>query len=461
MSASHRDRRLEAVILGIAASVFVTLRVVMLLKRQPDIDELFTVWVARKSPQDILRTLLHDNGPPLYYYLLSVLHLLSVTAGRAFSLVCAAGTLAVVALAPESRPQRLAAVSMFAVLPHNVFFAAEARSYALCAFLLAVAATSLARWVRAPARTLLGIAVGGIVLCAYSHYYGWFLMPLPVVIAVFMRRDRLRDAVIATGVAFIVLTPNLAMMWRQPKEGLEWMRIADPFARLAIVAGSLLRIGVSAQHAFANRPLSVATSAASIALLVIALWRTRRSANAAAYFVMIIVAILSAIAVAAAGMTAYFPIRFESILAAPLVLWLAATLDDRLIAVAVAVALLASADLVRAPAPRPTPARAVAQEIARHASRATPVIGSGVVYLELFGVRDDVIPFPRDYEVTPFLHPTPAALQRDTISLDRTRTPFVWGGMAYSAEERALAARFNTRLLFRQGAYDAVLCWNR
>src|SRR5947209_12539123 len=146
MSAPHRDRRLEAVILGIAASVFVTLRVVMLLKRQPDIDELFTVWVARKSPQDILRTLLHDNGPPLYYYLLSVLHLLSVTAGRAFSLVCAAGTLAVVALAPESRPQRLAAVSMFAVLPHNVFFAAEARSYALCAFLLAVAATSLARW---------------------------------------------------------------------------------------------------------------------------------------------------------------------------------------------------------------------------------------------------------------------------------------------------------------------------
>jgi len=65
-----------------------------------------------------------------------------VTAARAFSFVCASATLAVVAFAPETKSQRLASVSLFAVLPQNVFFAAEARTYALCALLLSVAATS-------------------------------------------------------------------------------------------------------------------------------------------------------------------------------------------------------------------------------------------------------------------------------------------------------------------------------
>jgi len=239
------------------------------------------------------------------------------------------------------------------------------------------------------------------------------------------------------------------------------MRIADPFARLTIVAGSLLRIGVNAQHAFANHALTAVTSGVSIVLLLVALWRTRRTANAAAYFIVIIVAILSAIGVAAAGMTAYFPIRFESILAAPIVLWLATTLDYRLVAVAVIVAFLASADLDRTPAPPPTPARQVAREIARHTSAATPVIGSGVVYLELFGLRSDVIAFPSEYDVTPFARTTDTDVRRDVSGLDGLRAPFVWGGNAYSPEERALAARFDTRLVFRQGAYDAVLCRRR
>lgn len=409
----------------------------------------------------MLRTLLHDNGPPLYYYALNSLRLTSVAAARAFSFVCAAATLAVIALAPETKPQRLAAVSLFAVLPQNVFFAAEARSYALCALLLSVAATSFVRWTRTPARALLAIATGAIVLCAYSHYYGWLLMPLPVFMAVFLRRDRLRDAIIATTLACVALAPNFVMMWRQPKEGLEWMRIPDPFARLTIVAGSLLRIGVNAQHAFAIHALTVSTSAVSIVLLLLALWRTARTATAAAYFIVIIVAILSAIGVAAAGMTAYFPIRFESILAAPIVLWLATTLDYRLVAVAVTVAFLASADLDRTPAHPPTPARAVAREIARHTSGATPVVGSGVEYLELFGVRRDVIAFPSEYDITPFARTMDADVQRDVSGLDRLRTPFVWGGEAYSLEERALAARFDTRLVFRQGTYDAVICRHR
>ena len=44
-------------------------RVAFLVRRPVWFDELFTLWIARQSPERILGTLRLDSGPPLFYFL--------------------------------------------------------------------------------------------------------------------------------------------------------------------------------------------------------------------------------------------------------------------------------------------------------------------------------------------------------------------------------------------------------
>ena len=49
--------------------LFLAIRVVLLYAREPFYDELFTLWMARQPASNVLPNLLHDSGPPLYYWL--------------------------------------------------------------------------------------------------------------------------------------------------------------------------------------------------------------------------------------------------------------------------------------------------------------------------------------------------------------------------------------------------------
>lgn len=72
-----------------AAALMVALRV-MIIGRDADVDELFSVWISRKPLDDLFATLRHDSGPPLYYLILHAIDLVSpltVTTARVFSLV--------------------------------------------------------------------------------------------------------------------------------------------------------------------------------------------------------------------------------------------------------------------------------------------------------------------------------------------------------------------------------------
>src|SRR5229473_899337 len=71
-------------------TIFLGVRVLLLIHRAPFFDELFTRWIAGKSFAGILSALRHDSGPPLFYFAVHLLGDPPVEATRVLSLVCAA-----------------------------------------------------------------------------------------------------------------------------------------------------------------------------------------------------------------------------------------------------------------------------------------------------------------------------------------------------------------------------------
>ena len=69
------------------ATLFLALRIPLLVVRQPFFDELFTRWIAGKSFGGILVALRFDSGPPLYYFIVHAMGDPSIVATRALSLV--------------------------------------------------------------------------------------------------------------------------------------------------------------------------------------------------------------------------------------------------------------------------------------------------------------------------------------------------------------------------------------
>ena len=79
------SRAERGIVLGVAL-LFLILRIAVLVAREPFFDELFTVWLAGKPFSAVLPVLLHDSGPPLYYF---IARIPSVTAERVLSIAIA------------------------------------------------------------------------------------------------------------------------------------------------------------------------------------------------------------------------------------------------------------------------------------------------------------------------------------------------------------------------------------
>ena len=178
-------------------------------------------------------------------------------AGRQISLL--ASLIAVVLLLWK---KHFVAAAFVAVFPPSVLFAVDARAYALCALFVTIGV--LYEKYDAVA----------FVLAAYSHFYGVLFFPLLV------RKPK------SLLLAVVLFAPGFALAAVQPAGAREWMKAAWP-------------------EALFIRPSIVLAIVGGLALLASLRWNK--------YLVMVLVPLLLAIV-----LRVYVPMRFESVIAAPL-----------------------------------------------------------------------------------------------------------------------------------------------
>lgn len=281
------------------AVLFLIVRIVLLVVREPFFDELFTVWMARRPLGEIVPALLSDSGPPLYYFLA---RLTDVFMLRGLSLLFATGSLLLILSRKSLGDARYVAAALLAFYPPAALFAVDARAYALCGLFVAAGAIAIRE-----ERPFL--AAAAMLLAAYTHWYGALFLPL-----ILLAKPRLR-AVIAFAAACVLFVPGLLLASRQPVQAMGWLGDSNPAEALNVFAF----VGRYAEALFAPAPLFLVVLSAIVT--VVALARNWTMAP------LVLVPVLLAIAFALAGRTVYFPMRFESVLAVPLVLWLAASLE--------------------------------------------------------------------------------------------------------------------------------------
>jgi mannosyltransferase len=181
------------------------------------LDEGFTVVILKGSLRHALDTIPDtESTPPLYYVLAwgwAKAFGYSEDGVRSFSALCGVLTVPVAAATAARLADRrtaLIAAAMLATNPFLVWFAQEARAYALMVLLAAIGFHLFVRLLDRPdARTFAGWAVVSVLLLA-THYYGalmiaaeagWLLGARPA-----LRRPTLASLA-AVGVALVALAP--------------------------------------------------------------------------------------------------------------------------------------------------------------------------------------------------------------------------------------------------------------
>lgn len=423
------DGRRETLLAVAVVALFLVVRFVLLVVREPFFDELFTVWMANKPPSEVLPALTLDSGPPLYYFLARIPNVFAL---RALSLVFSTITLALILTRNSLGTGRWIAATLLALYPPAALFAVDARAYALCGLFVAIG--SVAVHEKRPF-----VAAGAFLLAAYTHWYGALFLPLVLLV---QPRSR---AFGALAVASILFVPGLWLASIQPAEATGWLSGQSPFAALNAFAFA----GNYAESLFRPAPMFVIVLSA-IALIV-------AGARSRSFAPMVLVPLLLAIAFALAGRTVYFPMRFESVIAAPLVLWLARSLQwwrrEARYALAAVLAICGTHAIIRGALDhqrRPLdPYREAAMAVAR---ANTPVVASGFLYLEtVHQLGESRV---RAYPSEQGRHPGWRVSGRSTEPLPPG--PFVWigeraapelamirqrGGEVLSANERAMIVR--------------------
>jgi hypothetical protein len=410
--------RRRSLLLFLAGLVFLGVRFAILYARPPFFDELFTVWMARQPFSSIAPSLLHDSGPPLYYF---IARFDSVVALRLLSLLFA--SIQFVLIARRS----LLAGALVALYPPAALFAVDARSYALCALFVTIGVLQL--------ETRPFAAALAFALAAHTHYYGvlFFLVllfsgggqaPSPV------RTGEgacppLKTRVAAFALAVLLFLPGFFLASKQPRDATKWIH-ETMFAPLTNISFA----GLYPDALFAPPPVALVVFA--LVVLVIALSRSTRFAAA------VIVPLTLVIAVHLAGRPVYFPMRFESVIAGPLVLWLGESLCAwalpwrRLLAgtllVIGAISIAIGVDSHRRRALDPY--REAALMLRRHVKPDERVVATGYLYLEAaVALNRPVLAWPPEQAD----HPGWRAVARpDAHALPPG--PFIWIGESAGQE---------------------------
>ena len=412
---------------GVAAvSVALTLlflgpRLALLATRQWFFDELFTHWLAAHSLSSLIRLLRADSGPPLYYVLIHLIGNPPILATRLLSLAFALGSFAAMVTCRRLGSARFAAAALLAAYPPAVLFATDARAYALCALFVTLAMIAILSerpWA----------AAGALVAAAFSHYYGLLLFPSLLL--------RGRKGAFPLAAAILAITPLLWLAAHQPAQATGWMGEWRPSF------GDVLFAPLdSPASLFKPAPRWLAAAAAVVA--AVTLLRCDRSI---ALFASLTVGAPYALALLAglAGRRVYFPMRFEAVIAPPLVLILAWCLDRwpriwkiALTSITVAIGLISIDLAVVDHASRPPDDyRAAAQFVRLHVAPATPVVATGYLYLETVMLRPTIA-----YPATQALHPGWRADPQEAAGSPLPPGAFVWIGER-QAPELGIIRRF-------------------
>jgi hypothetical protein len=360
--------------------LFAAARVPLLVVRAPFFDELFTRWISAKPFTGIVSALRWDSGPPLYYFVVHLIGDPSVTATRILSLLCAAISLIVI-----FRAKNTIAALLLAVFPPAILFAADARAYAMCAMFVTIAVLAID-----DDRPF--AAAVALLAAAYSHYYAVLLFPMlllpragePPAVQPSSRRRYDRRRVYALALAIILYIPGFLLALHQPAEARAWMKFAWP------------------DSLFVRPPIAIAIIGA-IAFAV--------SIRVNRYALMVLVPLLLAIV-----LRVYVPMRFEAIIAAPLVLWLTQSLKTNRFRIALMSAIagvsiiwttLGIIDHANRP---PDSYRQAATWIARNIPPDDTVVASGYCYLEtIMNGHARVIAFPPEQGMHPGWRALPQA----------------------------------------------------
>jgi hypothetical protein len=199
------------------------------------LDEAYSALMARKSFAEIRAALAIDAGPPLYYDLLHLWRGLfgeSETALRSLSLLFALATTVLLyrlALRLFDRSTAVVSTLLWAAHPLVAFYANEARSYMLFAFLSLAFASALCERSddRRPGQVL-AIAASLIAL-AYTHNIGGMAAAAALLAGALVYRRAMLDrwVVLALGVAAACYVPWIPTLRRQLAHGeltIWWMR---------------------------------------------------------------------------------------------------------------------------------------------------------------------------------------------------------------------------------------------
>jgi hypothetical protein len=369
--------------------LFAAARVPLLIVRAPFFDELFTRWISAKPFTEIVAALKLDSGPPLYYFAVRLIGDPSVMATRILSLVCAAISLILIL-----RSKNVIAALLLAVFPAAVLFAADARAYAMCAMFVTIAIVAID-----DDRPF--AAVLALVAAAYSHFYGVLFFP----ILLLGRYDRRRWYALA--IAIILFIPGFLLALHQPAAARAWMKVAWP------------------DVLFIRPPIAIAI----IGAIAVAM-----SIRANRYALMVLIPLILSIV-----LRVYVPLRFESVIAAPLVLWLAESLKTNRFRVPLTAALagvcviwttLGIVDHATRP---PDSYRQAATWIASNIPANETVVASGYCYLEtMMNGHPRVAAFPNEQG----MHPGWRALPQP--GLHSPAGAFFWTGERRASELRVL-----------------------
>lgn len=402
---------------AVIALLFLALRAAVAWARDPNADELFTVWLAQRPFSGILPALLQDINPPLYYFFARIP---SVMAGRVLSMA-----IACVPLVLLLRQKRWIAALLFAVHPAAVILSATPRPYALCFSLVAIGLLLLER-------DRIGGAAVAFVIASYAHYVAAFFLPLLIFARVPWPRR-----IVVNAVAAIAFLPVLWLAFTQPREAGLWMQRPT--------AGGLLN---SIAFIGDDPGLPLWVMAAAFALTLVAASRSWRYAH----FVLVPLALCLAVTVVK---PAYFPVKFASLLGFPLALWLEDSLakwpEAMRRGLTAALVLTGCASVfagVVTHLQRPlSHYRVAAIELRRNLPPQTPVVATGFLYLETISQLGEsrVQAFPPEQAVHPGWRAVP---RRDVSTASLPKQPFLWIGERRAPELDAIRRDREVRVLY-------------
>ena len=419
MSDSVSPRSSPALGLNLALTLlFLIPRVALLFAREPFFDELFTRWMGARSFAGILGALHFDSGPPLYYFIVHLLGDPPVIVLRVFSLLCACAMLALLLSARRLGQARFWAAAVLALYPPSVLLSIDARAYALCALLVAAGVLALDA-----GRSF--AAAAAFLAAAYCHYYGILFFPLLLL--------KGKRGFAAAGVACALFIPGFWLAAHQPVSAMAWNDLR-PFVPLTSLS-------------FAGRYASLLLNppmALVIVSLVVLLAGVARAWRFAPY---VLIPAAMVLAFAAFGRAVYFPARFESVLAFPLMLWLGTSLVQwtRPLRLAIGSALLSIGAVVIAGGTldhlhRPLEGCVVGALFIRdHIAPRTPVVASAYCYLyatSVLGPRVEA--FPHEQALHPGWWRPMAAAEESGALRELPRGEFVWLGEVVLPERRLL-----------------------